>query len=140
MAERGDDIVAPSASKAPVWKYFGYTMDLTTRRVAVGKRATCKLCRVKVAHSGGRLISKTTYVPTIAPNTEICDDLRSCAEVQSQLKMNVFYKPSCTVEELSSSLVRAQELASAIVDFVVRDLRTVNVVDSVGFSPPDGGG
>ena len=45
--------------------------------------------------------------------------------------MNVFYKPSCTVEKLSSSLVRAQELASAIVDFVVRDLRTVNVVDSL---------
>ena len=54
--------------------------------------------------------------------------------------MNVFYKPSCTVEKLSSSLARAQELASTIVDFVVRDLRTVNVVDSVGFSPPDGGG
>ena len=70
MAECGEDIVAPSANKAPVWKYFGYVMDLTSGREAVGKRATCKLCQVEVTHSEGRLISKTTYVPTITPNTE----------------------------------------------------------------------
>ena len=67
-----EDIIAPSASKAPVWKYFGYVMDLTSGRAAVGERATCKLCRVEVAHSGGQLISKITYVPTITLNTEIC--------------------------------------------------------------------
>ena len=34
------------------------------------------------------------------------------------------------MEKLS---LRVQELTSAIVDFVVHDLRTVNVFDSVGF-------
>ena len=61
------------------------------------------------------------------------DDLGSCAEVQSQLKMDVFYKPSRTVEKLSLISARAQELTSTVVDFVVRNLRPVNVVDSVGF-------
>ena len=74
MAERGEDIAAPSASKTPVWKYFGYVMDLTTGRAAVGKRATtCKLCRVEVVHSGRTTdLKKTAYVPTITRNTEIC--------------------------------------------------------------------
>ena len=37
------------------------------------------------------------------------------------------------MEKLSSSSARAQELTSAVVDFVVHDLRPVNVFDSVGF-------
>ena len=51
-------------------------------------------------------------------------------EDQSQPKMDVFCR---TVEKLSSSSARAQQLTSAVIDFVVRDLRPVNVVDSVGF-------
>ena len=42
--QSGVDIVAPSASKAPVWKYFGYVKDLATGKAAIGKKATCKLC------------------------------------------------------------------------------------------------
>ena len=48
--------------------------------------------------------------------------------VQSQLG----YKPSCTVEKLSSSSVTAQKLTSTV-NFVLCDLRPENIVDSVGF-------
>jgi len=37
------------------------------------------------------------------------------------------------VEKLSPVSARVQELTSTIVDFVIRDLRPVNVVDCVGF-------
>ena len=47
--------------------------------------------------------------------------------------MDVFCKSCRTVEKLSPVLARAQELTSAIVDFVVHKLRPVNVVDCVGF-------
>ena len=133
MAERGEDIAAPSASKTPVWKYFGYVMDLTTGRAAVGKRATtCKLCRVEVAHSGRMTDLKKNHLHShhYLEYRNLYGDLAHCAEVQSQL---VFYKPNHTVEKLSSSSARVQELTSATVDFVVCDLRPVNIVDSVRF-------
>ena len=132
MAERGVDIVAPSASKAPVWKYFGYVKDLATGKAAIGKRATCKLCRVEVAHSGGTTNLKNHLRSHHRPEYRDLygDDLGSSVEDQSQPKMDVFCR---TVEKLTSSSVRAQQLTSAVVDFVVRDLRPVNVVDSVGF-------
>ena len=92
MAECGEDIVAPSASKAPVWRYFEYVMDLTTGRAAVGKRATCKLCRVRVAHSGGTTNLKNHLHFHHRPEYRNLygDDLGSCVEVQSQLKMDYF--------------------------------------------------
>ena len=37
MAERGVDIVAQSASKAPVWKFFGYVKDLATGKAELEK-------------------------------------------------------------------------------------------------------
>lgn len=42
----------------------------------------------------------------------------------------MFCKPT---EMFVSSFVRAQELTTAVVDFVICDLRPVSVVDSVGF-------
>ena len=98
------------------------------------KKSYCKLCRVEVAHSGGTANLKNHLCSHHHPEYRNLyrDDLGSCAAVQSQLKMDVSYKPSRTAEKLSSS-ARAQELTSAIVDFVVRNLGAVNVVDSVGF-------
>ena len=58
------------------------------------------------------------------------DDL---AEVQSQPEIDVFCKPIHTMEKLSPVSVRAQELTSSIVDFVIHNFRPVNVVDCVGF-------
>ena len=73
MAKRGGDIAAPSASKAPVRKYFEYMKDLTTGRAVVGEkklRASCVYWRLLTQEE--QPISKNTYVPTIAPNKEIC--------------------------------------------------------------------
>ena len=106
--------------------------DLTTGRAAVGKKATCKLCLLEVAHSGGTTSLKNQLCFHHRPEYRNLygDDF---AEVQSHPKMDVFCKPSRTVEKLSPVSARAQELTSATVDFVVRDLRPVNVVDCVGF-------
>ena len=49
------------------------------------------------------------------------DDL---AEVQSQPEIDVFCKPIHTMEKLSPVSVRAQELTSSIVDFVIHNFRT----------------
>ena len=83
MAERGVDIVAPSASKAPVWKYV---KDLATGKAATGKRATCKLCRVEVAHSGGTTNLKNHLRSHHRPEYRDLygDDLGSSVEDQSQ--------------------------------------------------------
>jgi len=126
------DIVTPSASKAPVWKYFGCMKDLTIGRAAVGKKATCKLCLLEVAHSEGTTNLKNHLRSHHHPENRnpYSDDL---AEIQRQPKMNVFCKSSRTVEKLSPLSARAQELTSATVDFVVHNLRPVNVVDCVGF-------
>jgi len=52
-------------------------------------------------------------------------------EDQSQPKVDIFF---ChTVKKLSSGSARAQQLTCGVVDFVVHNLRPVNVVDSVGF-------
>ena len=113
-------------------EYFGYMKDLTTGRPAVGKKDTCKLCLLKVAHSGGTTNLKNHLRSYHRPEFRnlYSDNL---AEVQSQPKMDVFCKPSRTVQKLSPVSARAQELTSAIVDLVVHDLRPVNVVDCVGF-------
>ena len=46
--------------------------------------------------------------------------------------MDVFCKQR-PAEKLLPGSARAQELTSAVVDFVIRDLRPVSVVDNVGF-------
>ena len=106
--------------------------DLATGKAAIGKRAVCKLCRVEVAHSGGTTNLKNHLHSHCHPRYRDLygDDLGSSMEDQSQPKMDVF---SHTVEKLSSSLARMQQLTSAVVEFVVCDLSPVNVVDSVEF-------
>ena len=49
-------------------------------------------------------------------------------EDQSEPKMDVFCR---TVEKLSSSSARVQQLTSVVVDFIFCDLRPVNAVDCV---------
>ena len=51
----------------------------------------------------------------------------------TQSQLDVLCKASRSVKKLSSSLQRAQELTGAVVDFFVRELRSVSVVYSVGF-------
>ena len=132
MAELAEAIVTPSANKAPVWRYFGYRKDVGTGKIAVGKKVTCKLCRVEVAHSGGttnlRNHLRSHHRPEYA---ELFDD--DLGNSERQRPMDTFCKPSRKVEKLSPSSTRAQELTGAVSDFIVRDLRPVNVVDSVGF-------
>ena len=101
-------------------------MDLTTGRAAVGKRAMCKLHQVKVTHSGGTTNLKNHLRSHHHPKYRNLygDDLGSCMEVQSQLKMDVFHKSSCTVEKFSSSLARAQYLMSKLYPI------TLNMKDS----------
>ena len=128
-------IVTPPGNRAPVWRYFGFVKDAATGKLAVGKKARCKLCRVEVAHSGGTTNLKNHLRSHHRPEYRELhnDEPESSAEAQSQRKMDVFCKLSNTAEKLPSSSARAQELTAAVVDFVVRDLRPVNVVDSVGF-------
>ena len=80
-------IVTPFASKASVWTYFGYMKDLTTGRAAVGKKATCKLCLLEVAHSGGTNDVVTRWNSTL-------DMAFGCAN--SRLPLQLFFMGSMT--------------------------------------------
>ena len=124
-------IVTPQANRAPVWCYFGYTKD-ATGKVVTGKKVKCKLCRADVAHSGGttnlknhlRSHHRAEYTALYSDDDPVPG--------QSQQKMDVFCKQRPAEKLLPGSAI-AQELTSAVVDFVLRDLRPVSVVDNVGF-------
>ena len=114
--------------KAPVRKYFGYVKDLRGYQKGGNWKKLCVSCvESRSLTQEERPISRTTYN---VRSHVYSDDLRSNVEDQTQPMMNVFCH---TVEKLSSSSVRVQQLTSAVVDFVVRDLRPVNVVENVGF-------
>ena len=103
------------------------------RKAAIGKRATCKLCSVQVAHSGETTNLKNHLRSHHRPEYRglYGGDLGSSMEDQSKPKMDVFFFH--TVKKLSSGSARVQQLTCGITDFVVRNLRPVNVVESVGF-------
>ena len=126
-----ETIVTPQANRAPVWGYFGYTKD-ATGKIAFGKKVKCKLCRADFAHSGGstnlknhlRSHHRAEYTALYSDDDTVLG--------QSQQKMDVFCKQR-PAEKLLPGSARAQELTSAVVDFVIQDLRPASVVDNVGF-------
>ena len=46
------ELQTPKGKVAAVWKHFGYRVDATTKLRNTGK-ATCRLCKTDVSHSGG---------------------------------------------------------------------------------------
>ena len=127
------EIVTSSSNKAPVWRHFGYVKDSATEKATVGKKVTCRLCQMEVMHSGRTTNLKNHFCSHHLPEyrDRYSDEHGGTSATQGQL--DVFCKASRSVKKLFSSSPRAQELTGAVVDFLMRDLRPVNVVDSVGF-------
>ena len=129
------EIITPSSHKAAVWKYFGFQKDDKTGnsgKLVIENKATCKLCFAKVARSGGttNLHNHLRSHHREEYNAVVGDSVTSNSD---QTKISDFCKHSSPTTKLPPNSKRAQELTAAVVEFVVRDLKPIRVVDSVGF-------
>ena len=132
------EIITPSSHKAAVWKYFGFQKDNKTGnsgKLVMENKATCKLCFAKVARSGGttNLHNHLRSHHREEYNSVIGDVYTSNSDHTDQTKISDFCKHSSPTTKLPPNSKRAQELTAAVVEFVVRDLKPIRVVDSVGF-------
>ena len=126
------DIITPSSHKAAVWKYFGFQKDNKTGNSGKLVKATCKPCFAKVARSGGttNLHNHLRSHHREEYNAVVGDSITSNSD---QIKISDFCKHGSPTIKLPPNSKRAQELTAAVVEFVVRDLKPICVVDSVGF-------
>ena len=138
MAEETDvrvhsknEICSPHGRISPVWKHFGYKKD-STGNLVKGPRAYCKLCTQAVAHGGGTTNLKS-HLRLNHPSeySNLFPDEN--ANENKQPKIEEFTRPVATVARLSASSHRAKVLTDAVTDFIVRDMRPINVVDGEGF-------
>ena len=125
------DIVTPDSHKAPVWMHFGFCRDDSSGRIIIGSKAVCKLCKKEVARSGGttNLINHLRIHHRAEFEVLMEGDE---AGSSGQQKIDAYYQKP-TVNLLVPGSKRAQELIGAVVEFIVRDLRPVRVVDCSGF-------
>ena len=120
-----------SRQKSVVWKYFG--IEKNSSGVAErDRRVTCKICAQKVAHGGGTTNLKNHLKTNHRAEFE---ELYGSEQVANQTSMDRFVQssPSSSIKKLPHNSTRAVELSNAVVEFVVRDLRPVSVVDGYGF-------
>ena len=63
------------------------------------------------------------------------EELYGSKQVANQTSMDCFVQssPSSGIKKLLHNCTRAVELTNAVVEFVARDLRPVNIVDGYGF-------
>ena len=127
------EIITPSSHKAAVWKYFGFQKDDKTGnsgKLVIENKATCKLCFAKVARSGGttNLHNHLRSHHREEYNAVVGDSVTSNSD---QTKISDFCKHSSPTTKLPPNSKRAQELTAAVVEFVVRDLKPIRVVDSI---------
>ena len=124
------DIVTPDSHKAPVWMHFGFRRDDSSGRIIIGIKAVCKLYKKEVARLGGtiNLINhlRIYHRAEFEVHTE-GDEAGS----SGQQKIDAYYQKP-TVNLLVPGSKRSQELTGAVVEFIVRDLRPVRVVDCTG--------
>jgi len=116
-----------SRQKSPVWKYFGIEKN-SSGAAERDKCVTCKLCGQKVAHGGGTTNLKNHL------QTNHRKEYDELFENESSLPSTIdSFVRSSGSKKLPQNSPRAVELTNAVVEFISRDLRPVNVVDGTGF-------
>ena len=130
------ELQTPKGKVAVVWKHFGYQVDATTKKLKNTGKATCRLCKTDISHSGGmtnvwnhlRASHPVEYSELIgAANSEA-----GARQVQQQTIER--YSPGTrNVEKLPHNSSRAKKLTESVAEFIVRDLRPVSIVDGDGF-------
>ena len=95
----------------------------------IENKAVCKLCFSKVARSGGTTnLQNHLRSHRHEEYNSVFGDIKT-----DQAKISDFYKHSSPTTKLPANSKRAQELTAAVVQFIVRDLKPIRIVDSDGF-------
>lgn len=115
-----------------MWQYFGFIKDQQGKLIKES-RATCKICGQKVAHGGGTTNLKNhLQIKHETIYGQLYGESSGTQAGKQQSSLDSFVRSS-TVTKLPSHSARAVQLTDAVVDFIARDLRPVNVVDGIGF-------
>ena len=132
MASSVCEIVSPSNRTAAIWKPFGFKKDCKGKLIKTD-RAFCKVCRQSAAHGGSTtnvrnhlraLLSTLYYELLLTPSTSKIPDTEKQETVEKYFSQT---------DRLSSNSQRYMALTEAVVDFICRDIRPVNVGDGNGF-------
>ena len=126
-----DNVVSPTGRKSLIWNYFGFSNDSSGK--ICKEKAICKLCGQKFSHGGGttnlRNHLKSGHLPEY---NKLYVETASEQSSSTQTCLDEFMAPPPS-KKFSADSTKAKNLANAVSEFIVRDLRPINVVDGVGF-------
>ena len=126
LFKMAESITTPAGRTSQVWKHFGFKEGEKD-----GKKVTCKLCGVYVAHGGGSTNLKT-HLRTWHRSTH--DELfKVCSTDVSPGKQETIDTYVTRVTKLPHHSERARKLTNCISEMIARDIQPISIVDDVGF-------
>ena len=117
-------IVSPANRSSSVWKHFGLIKGSTGKLDKT--KAVCKLCDQKIS-TGDRMTNLKNHLKS--RHASEYGALYSAQERQPSL--DGFVSPD--VKKWGSHSLQARKVTDAVAQFIVSDIRPVNVVDGLGF-------
>ena len=122
------EIVTNKKGKSSIWNYFGFVKEHDSE--VDNKRVACRLCHSILKYSGNttNLMDHLRRKHSDVSVSNSVGPLEEKKELSKQLSFSFF-----TQKTLPHNSARAKEISSAILGFIIKDLRPFSVVENEGF-------
>lgn len=124
--KEANEIVPNNRARAPIWKHFGFPK----RNNNVDQSCViCKVCAQTLRYSG----NTTNLSDHMKRKHPALLDSRAPSSISQSQDLVKYKQPSIFSTKLSGESQRSTQITSAILQFIVKDLRPFSVVSNEGF-------